>query len=477
MPSILTAIFNAFILVFCVFHVTASAQQVQISGMAPDYSGQQVFVYTAADPLSGKRVLMHHSETDAEGNFRLQFEQQEVKPIEIYINHVAGSMLAEPGNRYRVFFPPLDEEQVRSFSGTARVELVFADMPAKDLNIEVSNLNYEIDSFLVANVAVLGSRNFKYLFESFEEKLRRRYAVKQNNFLTQYLNATLGLTAYGSKVYTRRDFFEKYINPWPVTDHPAWVELNIAFFQQYFSRFGANYGPDLIRNALGTENSGEALLGMLRKDEQLHNDTLRQVIAIHALSEAFHADYPSSGVVSALEYLARSGNSAFVRTAAANTLDELTALSPGSPAPDFTFLDQYNEAVSLSDFRGKYVYLEFMAEWCTDCPREQSLIPAVLSEYRDIVEPLTVMVDSERESYRDYVARYPHYDWPVLLDETGFLSRDEYRLRSLPVYFLIDPEGNFVKAPARAPSNGIVEDLYPVMQKMKEQNRVKVGEK
>jgi peroxiredoxin len=477
MPSILTAIFNAFILIFCVFHVTVSAQQVQISGMAPDYSDQQVFVYTPADPLSGKRMLLHHTRADAEGNFRLEFEQQEIKPVEIYINHVAGSMFAEPGKRYRVFFPPLDEEQVRSFGGTARVELVFADLPDTDLNIQISNLNYEIDSFLVANVAMLGSRNFKALFSGFEEKLRRRYDANRGDFMSQYLNATLGITAYGSKVYTRKDFFERYIQPAPKSDHPAWIEMNTFYFQQYFNRFGANYGPDLIRNALGTENSGEALLGMLRKDEQLQNDTLRQVIAVHALSEAFYSDYPASGVKSALAFLADSGISGFIKSAAANTLDELTALAPGSTAPDFTFLDQHNEAVSLSDFRGKYVYLEFMAEWCTECPREQSLIPAVLSEYREIVQPVTVMVDSERQSYRDYVARYPHYDWPLLLDETGFLSRDQYRLRSLPVYFLIDPEGNFVKSPARAPSNGIVEDLYPVLQKLNEQNRIKVGDK
>lgn len=477
MPSILTAIFKLFFLIFCAFHFTVSAQQVQVSGMAPDYRDQQVFVYTAADPLSGKRVLLHHSRVDAEGDFRLEFEQQGIKPVEIHINHVSGSMIAEPGKRYRIFFPPLDEEQVRSFGGTARVELVFADLPDTDLNIRVSNLNYEIDSFLVANVAMLGSRNFKALFAGFEEKLRRRYKSNRGDFMSQYLNATLGITAYGSKVYTRKDFFERYIQPAPKSDHPAWIEMNTFFFQQYFKRFGANFGQELLKDALSAEDSGAALLGILQKDEQLQNDTLRQVIAVHALSEAFYDDYPASGVKSALEFIARAGISDFIRLAAENTLDELTTLATGSAAPDFTFLDQHNEAVSLSDYRGKYVYLEFMAEWCTECPREQSLIPAVLSEYREIVQPLTVMVDSERALYRDYVAKYPHYDWPLLLDETGFLSRDEYRLRSLPVYFLIDPDGNFVKSPARAPSNGIVEDLYPVLQKLNEQNRIKVGDK
>ncbi len=54
-------------------------------------------------------------------------------------------------------------------------------------------------------------------------------------------------------------------------------------------------------------------------------------------------------------------------------------LAPGTPAPDFTLNDVEGNPVSLSDFKGRKVVLQFWASWCPDCRAEVPEIKAAQS--------------------------------------------------------------------------------------------------
>lgn len=451
--------------------------EVQIIGSAPDYPDSRVLVYQDADPLSQKQVLIGTGETDSKGDFTLSFEADKTTPVALYINHIAGNMLVETNKRYKVFFPPLDEEQVRSFSGTARVGLIISDLPEDDVNRILSDLNYAVDSFLVANVALIGSKAFPPKLELMEKKLRTRFESFDKDYVLHHLDYTLATTEFSARAFTRRDLFERHLQNSSYPKNPAFFDFLRTFFQRYFERFEANYGGDLIKNTLDLSDPGPELIGLLQKDEFLEDLELRELVAIHALTEGFYTNLPRKKVVSCLNHIAAAGSTEFNRLAAENTIARLTATATGFPAPDFTFKDQHNESVSLSDFRGKHVYLEFTSTWCSECKREQDLLPALLKEYGDVVEVVTIFTDSDREAYQQYLAKYPHYTWPLLFDETGFESRDLYNVRTLPTFFLISPEGEILQSPASSPTDGIVEHLYPILQKAREEKRFKVGQK
>ncbi len=459
----------------CLWSLTAFGE-VQIIGTAPDYPDARVLVYQDADPLSQKQMLIGTANTDSKGDFTISFEADKTAPVTLYINHVAGTMLVEPDKRYQVFFPPLQEEQVRSFSGTARVGLIFSDLPNNDVNRLISDLNYAVDSFLVANVAIIGSKAFPPKLELMEQKLRNRFESFDNEYILHHLDYTLATTEFSARAFTRRDLYERHLQNSTYPENPAFFDFLRTFFQRYFERFEANYGGDLIKNTLDLAEPGPELIGLLQKDEFLEDLELRELVAIQGLTEGFYTNLPRKKVISCLNHIAIAGSTDFNRRAAENTRAKLTATAVGFPAPDFKYSDQHNEAVSLSDFRGKHVYLEFTSTWCSDCKREQDLLPALLEEYGDVVEVVTIFTDSDPENYQQYLAKYPHYTWPLLFDETGFESRDLYNVRTLPTFFLINPEGRILQSPASSPTDGIVEHLYPILQKAQEEKRFKVGE-
>lgn len=117
-----------------------------------------------------------------------------------------------------------------------------------------------------------------------------------------------------------------------------------------------------------------------------------------------------------------------------------------APAPDFTLERLTGKGqVSLSDFRGRYVLVDFWASWCSPC-RES--LPAYDELRTDIqktfgeraFEVLAINVDITAEEGRIFIQQIqPAY--PVLRENTGATQRN-YQLIGMPTAFLVDPGGN-----------------------------------
>jgi peroxiredoxin len=93
-----------------------------------------------------------------------------------------------------------------------------------------------------------------------------------------------------------------------------------------------------------------------------------------------------------------------------------SALGPGTPAPDFTLLDQTGEPVSLRDFRGRPIVLVFYpADWSPVCGDQLTLYNEVLSLFQDYnAQVLAISVDG-RWCHRAF-AEQRNLRFPLLSD-------------------------------------------------------------
>jgi|TARA_Y100000310_G_C20684235_1_gene817974 thiol-disulfide isomerase/thioredoxin len=119
----------------------------------------------------------------------------------------------------------------------------------------------------------------------------------------------------------------------------------------------------------------------------------------------------------------------------------ILALEKGDSAPQFELpaLDS-SASISLSDFRGKVVYLDFWASWCGPCRLSLPLLDELRQELGDQgFEVVAVDVDEQPEDGRLFLQKYP-VSYPVASDPTG-LYAGEYELVGMPSSFLIDRRG------------------------------------
>ena len=110
-------------------------------------------------------------------------------------------------------------------------------------------------------------------------------------------------------------------------------------------------------------------------------------------------------------------------------------------AEEFTLEDLSGNEISLSDFRGRKVFLNFWATWCRACNLAMPYVNEIYRENHDI-EIITINLREETGTIANYMERN-NYEFRVLLDSNGRVG-GLYRVNAVPFSVLIDEEGNIV---------------------------------
>lgn len=123
------------------------------------------------------------------------------------------------------------------------------------------------------------------------------------------------------------------------------------------------------------------------------------------------------------------------------------------PAFDFTLKDQYGNKHTLSDYKGKVVFLNFWATWCPPCKAEMPHIEDLYNEYNLNKDEIIILgvanpkteenkqaQDGTVKEITDFL-KDNKYTFPTVFDETGEVFYN-YAINSFPTTFMIDKNGN-----------------------------------
>lgn len=132
-------------------------------------------------------------------------------------------------------------------------------------------------------------------------------------------------------------------------------------------------------------------------------------------------------------------------------LDEFIATQSfgvGSVAYDFTLPTKDGEQVSLKDFRGKYVFLDFWASWCAPCIQEMPNVRELNKTYAgDNFVIIGISMDKEKDKDK-WLAAIKEHDmkWIQCCDFQEFngIVPTKYNVHAIPRTVLIDPEGKVI---------------------------------
>ncbi|NLK96344.1 MAG: redoxin family protein [Clostridiales bacterium] len=118
---------------------------------------------------------------------------------------------------------------------------------------------------------------------------------------------------------------------------------------------------------------------------------------------------------------------------------------------DFTLIDQYGNSHTLSEYKGKTVFLNFWATWCPPCREEMPYINELYKEYGENKEDVIILGIAApkvgREGSKQEIINFLNnnkYEFPVVMDESGeFLNK--YAISAFPTTFIISSDGEIVK--------------------------------
>ncbi|RKD91149.1 TlpA family protein disulfide reductase [Mangrovibacterium diazotrophicum] len=211
------------------------------------------------------------------------------------------------------------------------------------------------------------------------------------------------------------------------------------------------------------EPEGSNKIAELDKELQSVNDQLDsidlQIIAKHSdweYSADLLAKFPNDTIE---KYYNRFTPTVKNSIFGAHVSNALTASKKDLPAPSFSLPDTTGKIHSLSDYKGKYVVLDFWGTWCGSCVGGFPKLKEYYSKYKDRVEFIGIDCQDHEELWKNAVVKY-ELNWTNLFAANKVIT-ENYGITNYPTKFIIDREGNIVLK-----SSGEDQEFYDMLDEL-----------
>ena len=157
------------------------------------------------------------------------------------------------------------------------------------------------------------------------------------------------------------------------------------------------------------------------------------------------------------EFLKGNSNDAYKQEVTESYL-EMRKVATGQPSPKFIDYENYHGGTtSLDDLKGQYLYIDVWATWCGPCKAEIPYLKAIEETYHDKnIAFVSISVDTpaNRDKWKNMIAQ-KDLGGVQLLADNAFKSQfvQDYYIKGIPRFILLDPNGDIVMSNAPRPSN------------------------
>lgn len=465
------------ILFFVLFELVCFPQNVTIKGLAQKQENKEIALWVYNDYISNTEKQVTYSEIDSAGNFILEFNSKEIQYVTLKVDKSIASMYIEPDASYEVILFPPDSTVYQNPNLEHDVEISINLKSKTEINALTIDYDKRFDDFLTAEYPSFVRRNPQPEIDSFKLAMHKFYAPVKNSFFDAYVVYTIAALEEKTKT-SEKKLFANYINAKPILyTHREYMNFFNTFYKQKLQSMAqSKKGADIIFQ-VNERNSLSGVMNILKLDEFLKNDTIRELVLIKGLYESYYdGTFKRPKIIALLEQMVTETKIQEHQQIVQNVLNSFSKLQSGAVAPYFELPDKTGHTHSLDELRSKkYVYVMFFDANCTSCLQQMKVIPSLKKQYGSKIEFVSIATDKSNAELSNFCSKNPKYDWLFLYNNTGSQLKKNYEIKMLPSYFLINPEGKFAQVPAESPEGEIERTLYDITKpKSKKRN---VGDK
>lgn len=434
-----------------------SRAQHQITGFAPAFVGQKVELFTYQDYITLTKIKLGEGVVSPEDSlFHVPLDIGATIKGVVQIGKTEAPLYLAPETSYDVYFPKV-EGQAISFQNQ-RTDLMFFGLDTTDINYRILQYNQWFDAFIAYHEVEIARGQFLTYLDTFKIYAADAYKDLDDEYFITYVRYNIGemQQTFGgnSRSSKRLETFLSYIEPFPVYyENDQYMKFFRGFYSKGFQDFPPTVEAEI--NVAISRASPTKLMAALKQDLFLSNPEIREMVMIDQLGKQFYKrNDQKRNILVMLDSLSFSAKNAVNATTAKNVLNYLRSLEPGFPAPmiELPNVEDPEEMITWKTYEGKFVYFNFFETWNDEARADMKIIQELKKKYGEYVSFLSVCTDEKKDDFDSYVEENPEFDWDIVYIGRESHLREDYRVKMVPSYFLIDQSGFIAVAPAPKPS-------------------------
>lgn len=447
-----------FLLAFLPFSLIA--QNVTITGTAPGAEGKSIQVITFSDLITFHEKVVAKSLIDTTGHFLLSFEIARTIYGSLAIDFHRVDLFIEPGKTYTINVGKIDyndNKEINPFIQSQNLQIEFQQFDDNELNFLIQQFNVVYNNFLLDNFNALYRDRDKSKLDTLRIQVVRSFLNERNPYFDNYVKYKMASLEQLAQALNQQELGMKYFTNSPILYEN--VEY-MDFFNQYFSKYITVTSKPLkykdYRSILNGPNSYQGMMKALESDTLLKRPQLRELVMLKGLMEMFNdTAYRKESILFLLNTVAAESKFPDNQLVAKDMVKMLLKLRPGTEAPAFTLKDRNQKDVSLKDFLGKPVLINFWTTYCQGCVGEMDMIKPLFDKYKDKMEFVSISADKEFFKMHYYISLKQNFVWTFLHIGDQIELLKDYDVKVYPLFILVDKEGKIYKYPAENPTSGL----------------------
>jgi len=390
------------------------------------------------------------------------------------INEVTAQLYVQPDFVYGITIPEIKKELDYQNGAELKVNIGVIGADSTELNALIFDYEEQYNAFFLTqdNRYLSRATIFKNA-DSLQKQCYKRYEKIENRYFRSYV--IYSIASINASVSRGENYLIKsYIVDQPIQYmHYEYMAFFNACFKGYLNSLASQRKGQSLYNIINVKADYAALYDFVRSDKLLNTDSLRELVILRNLWDFyFSADFVPDAVENIVQQIHLQTKNKEHQKIAASMLAYFNKMQVGSPAPVFSAMNRDGKVVGLSQFKGRWVYLNFFSTKNAESLKEMMKISSLRKKYSDKVIFLSVCLDDSLRSYQAYLKANPKFDWTIWYNNEKTVSqtaKDLYYVTGTEAYFLINNYGYLAQSPALSPSQGI-EYRFNVIFKIKKKN-------
>jgi peroxiredoxin len=251
--------------------------------------------------------------------------------------------------------------------------------------------------------------------------------------------------------YMSREYFDGHAVAY---ENPAYMDLFNQMFTNFLKFYMNTREGERIYSDIALSKSPVKAKQTLSNSLAITNDTLQEMVLLKGIHDALYDCYfTTSSLLIALDSIKATTKIQQHKQIAQDIKLKNQVTRVGSMAPEFCLADTAGVYRSVDEYKGRYVYLNFVTIDSYACVQDLEQLKLLNEKTKGVMDVISISIDEDFDSVKKFFKRNG-YNW-TLLDTKGDMSVVEsYKVKVYPSYFLIDVDGTLCMSPATSPSEG-----------------------